>query len=169
MLRSWPLFVLVPCVLLIGTALVAPKRLHTIAMASESDGVHQDDHRILGLIPYSTQREDPNLRVTRDAFAALAKAGIPDVPESHRAPTYAPVFRMFYPGRTEYCIQFDLAGKSPKDVADLYARALPRPSRHSASTMESVEGLCRDGKTHLDFIAFKGAATPVQLRLWTSP
>lgn len=64
-------------------------------------------------------------------------------------------------------MQFELGKKSPKDVADRYARSLTGAVRGSNPVGESVQGLCPDGRTHLEFLVIKGAATPAQLRFWT--
>lgn len=127
--------------------------------------MHQDDHKILGVVPYSTTRRDPTLRVTSDAFKALAQAGVPDLPEARRRLPSYPVSRTFYPGKMEYVVQFELGKKTPRDVADFYARALTKPVRSHGSTLETVRGICPDGKTRLEFVAFAPSSTPAQLRL----
>lgn len=169
MRRSWPFVILIPCALLIGLALFAPREIHRVAMSSETDGYHQDDHLYLGFVPYSTSRRDPRINVTQDARTMLKEAGVPDLPESHRSLPYAPLVRCVYPAKTEYVLQFDLNGKSRKEIADRYAHALKGSLRRSNSFEESVEGVGRDGKTHVSFTAFQGVSAPAQLRFWRSP
>ena len=167
MRKAWLAAALVLCAALIGTTVLAPGALHRVEMASETDGVHQDDHKLLGFLPYSTQRADPSLRVTEDAFAALESAGVRDLPETHqRLPSY-PVIRMLYPGKAEYCVQFGLGKRPAKDVADFYARQLTKPVRGHGPVGETVDGVCPDGKTHLLFVAYKGS--PAQLRFGPRP
>lgn len=141
---------LLACASVVTVGIAAPEKIHTVYMSSEADGRHQDDHKYFGLIPYSTIRTDPAIDVTRDAFKALRRAGVRNVPEATKPdPSFGP-FRMFYGPQTSYSLGFYLKKTSPSDAVDFYAHQLTKVTR----TPNQVRGTCPDGKTKLTFDVF---------------
>lgn len=151
MKAGWLALALLGCAALVVIALAAPERIHTVYMSAESDGLHQDDHKILGFVPYSTTRRDPNLHVTRDTYDVLRKAGIRNIPEAGKPdPVFGPL-RMFHGPKTSYTLGFYLKKTPPADAFDFYARQLTKPARGP----DTVTGTCPDGTTKLSFSVYK--------------
>jgi hypothetical protein len=147
-----------------AVAVHSPGSLHRVDMAAEWDGHHQDDHKYLGFIPYSTVRDDPSLHVTQDAFHLLKNAGIRTLPERSKKESRF-LARSIHQNTTRYDIDVDLGKTSPKDAADFYARQLKKPVRRSSASEESVEGVGPDGRTRLSFSFYKTSGSGAG-RLW---
>ncbi len=156
MRKLWASLAVLLCAAVVGTAVMSPKSIDRVYMSSESDGRHQDDHKVLGFIPYSSTKPDPSLRITDDTFRSLREAGIENLPQARRTDPVRPPTRLIYPDGTYYCFGFGLGKTQPKDAVDFYAKQLKGPTRRSSAVEESVEGVCPDGKTRLYFTIIPG-------------
>lgn len=153
------------CALLVVASLCASGTSGRVVWTCERDGERLTQRRSLGFISSMRREADASLHVSRDFRDQLERLKLkmsPELDSQLRRAERQPITSLQW----HYSLAGYVSG-SPKDAVDFYARQIKvTGSRSFPGPLESVNGVCSDGRSALDVTALtEGGRTRVDVGL----